>query len=432
MPAAWRTVRVFISSTFKDMQAEREELVKRVFPQLRKLCEERGVGWTEVDLRWGVTEEEAQRGEVLPICLAEIDRCRPYFIGLLGERYGWMPREIPTELVEEQPWLAEHRGQSVTELEILHGVLRDPAMANRACFYLRDPSYVDGVPADQRGDFVEADPEARAKLAALKERIRSSGLAVRDYPDPQALGGLVLRDLTVAINQEFPPEEAPDPLQREALEHEAFAQSRTGVYIGRPEYFDRLDAHAASAEDGPGLVVLGESGSGKSALLANWATAYREEHPQDVVLMHFIGASPYGADWAAMLRRILGELKRRFGIEQEIPDQPDALRAAFANWLHMTTARAAQSPSAESGRKIVLIVDALNQLEDRDGAPDLVWLPPVSGRGVPQWQRSRHPCVRSLSGHPTAADRALGRSHKRKRDREEFILVSARSRGIWR
>jgi len=79
---------VFVSCTFRDMHAEREELVKQVFPQLRKLCEERGVGWTEVDLRWDVTEEQAQRGEVLPICLAEIDRCRPYFIGLLGERYG--------------------------------------------------------------------------------------------------------------------------------------------------------------------------------------------------------------------------------------------------------------------------------------------------------------------------------------------------------
>ena len=90
MPAPSRSIRVFVSSTFRDMHAEREELVKRVFPQLRKLSEERGVGWTEVDLRWGVTEEQAQRGDVLPICLAEIDRCRPYFIGLLGERYGWV------------------------------------------------------------------------------------------------------------------------------------------------------------------------------------------------------------------------------------------------------------------------------------------------------------------------------------------------------
>ena len=48
-----RLVRVFVSSTFRDIHAERDELVLRIFPQLRKLCEERGVTWGEVDLRWG-------------------------------------------------------------------------------------------------------------------------------------------------------------------------------------------------------------------------------------------------------------------------------------------------------------------------------------------------------------------------------------------
>lgn len=90
-----RVVRVFVSSTFRDMQEEREELVKRIFPQLRKLCESRGVIWGEVDLRWGITDEQKAEGKVLPICLEEIRRCRPYFIGLLGERYGWVPDEVP-------------------------------------------------------------------------------------------------------------------------------------------------------------------------------------------------------------------------------------------------------------------------------------------------------------------------------------------------
>lgn len=51
MPARSRSIHVFISSAFPDMHGEREELAKRVFPQVRKLCEERGVGWTGVDLR---------------------------------------------------------------------------------------------------------------------------------------------------------------------------------------------------------------------------------------------------------------------------------------------------------------------------------------------------------------------------------------------
>jgi len=111
-----RVVRVFISSTFRDMQEERDILIKKVFPELRRRCRERGVEFVEVDLRWGVTEEQAERGEVLPICLAEIDNCRPYFVGLLGERYGWVPDRIAEDLLETQPWLAEHREHSVTAL----------------------------------------------------------------------------------------------------------------------------------------------------------------------------------------------------------------------------------------------------------------------------------------------------------------------------
>src|ERR1035438_8288813 len=116
-PVAYRReIRVFISSTFRDMQEEREELVKQIFPQLRRLCESRGVTWGEVGLRWGVPDEAKAEGKVLPLCLAEIEHCRPYFIGLLGERYGWVPEEIPRELLETQPWLKEHRKQSVTAL----------------------------------------------------------------------------------------------------------------------------------------------------------------------------------------------------------------------------------------------------------------------------------------------------------------------------
>ena len=93
-----RVVRVFVSSTFQDMFAEREELVKFTFPELRKRCRERQVEFVEVDLRWEITYEQKAEGKVLPICLAEIELCRPYFMGLLGERYGWVLEKIDEEL----------------------------------------------------------------------------------------------------------------------------------------------------------------------------------------------------------------------------------------------------------------------------------------------------------------------------------------------
>ena len=36
------TIRVFISSTFRDMHAERDYLSRQVFPELRSRCQKRG------------------------------------------------------------------------------------------------------------------------------------------------------------------------------------------------------------------------------------------------------------------------------------------------------------------------------------------------------------------------------------------------------
>jgi len=383
-----RVLRVFVSSTFLDMQEEREELVKRVFPRLRRLCESRGVTWGEVDLRWGVTDEQRAEGKVLPLCLAEIRRCRPYFLGLLGRRYGWVPAEIDPALSDREEWLRGHRGSSVTELEILHGVLNDPGMAGHSFFYLRSPRSVRALPRERRSAFSELPkPEEvarhgpdgarvrasgrRSRLRVLKRRIRASGLPVRrGWADARALGARVLEDVTGVIDRLFPEGSKPDPLDREAADHEAHAASRAQVYVERAGYFERLDAHASG--DGPPLVVLGESGLGKSALLANWALRLRALPGTPPVLLHFIGATPQSADGSAMLRRILAEFRRRFDIPIETPDTLDALRAAFANALHMVAAKG----------RVVVVLDALNQLEDRDGAPDLVWLPPMIPPGI--------------------------------------------------
>lgn len=50
--SGWKTIRVFVSSTFKDFHAEREVLVKEVFPDLRAWCEKRRLHLVDCDLRW--------------------------------------------------------------------------------------------------------------------------------------------------------------------------------------------------------------------------------------------------------------------------------------------------------------------------------------------------------------------------------------------
>src|SRR4030067_1358206 len=106
-PTQNRRIRVFVSSTFRDMMAERDELMAQTWPELRRFCRERQVELVEVDLRWGIAEEQSTRKETLKLCLDEIRACRPYFIGLLGERYGWGPGgcAIHAGLKGEHYWL---------------------------------------------------------------------------------------------------------------------------------------------------------------------------------------------------------------------------------------------------------------------------------------------------------------------------------------
>ena len=198
MPTPSRLVRVFISSTFRDFMGERDELVKRVFPELRRRCKDRFVEIVEVDLRWGITEDQSREGATLKICLQEIDRCRPsapvFFIGLLGERYGWVPPNdyYPTEILDdpELAWVREHiGGKSVTELEILHGVLNNRNLKDHAFFYFRQDGYQirhwarihqdysDLVPEDFTNER-ESDPvSARAKQDSLKIRVNQAELS---------------------------------------------------------------------------------------------------------------------------------------------------------------------------------------------------------------------------------------------------------------
>jgi len=66
---------------------------------------EAGFIWVDIDPRWGITREQADNDQVLALCLAQIEECRPFFLGLLGGRYGWVPAKFSgvRALVISQP-----------------------------------------------------------------------------------------------------------------------------------------------------------------------------------------------------------------------------------------------------------------------------------------------------------------------------------------
>jgi tetratricopeptide (TPR) repeat protein len=380
------------------MQAERDELAKHVFPELRHACGSRRVVWADVDLRWGVTDEQRADGRVLPICLEEIRNCHPFFLGLLGDRYGCDDFELAETLLEAEPWLAEHPGCSITELEMLCGALEAVPRPQHAFFYLRSPEYLASLPAERRALLsdgprpgeVEAigrrEAERRAarrreRLAELKERVRSSGFTVRDYQDPRHLGELIRNDLTAVIDRLFPAARTEDDeVEREA--HEAAMWNlaevqvktgvRHGVYVVRREAGNRLDEHGAGS--GPPLVVTGPAGIGKSALLANWWLRWRQAHERAFGFVHVVGATPSSSSALELVDRLIRALGSLFGggvFGRTLVDGAPLLQV----FLAVAAERAGPEP-------MVLVIDGLDRLEDHSDELDLEWLPRSFPPGV--------------------------------------------------
>jgi len=460
-----KVFRVFLSSTFKDLEAERNVLHREVFPRLREFCLARGARFQPVDLRWGVSEEASVDQRAMNICLAEVARCRevtprPNFIVLLGNRHGWLalPPQIPAaefeairgqvpsrddrdllarwyrrddnavppeyclrartgelgRFQERDRWAAEEGRlgailravvneldlpeadrrkyeASATEQEIVAGALDVSAPQGHAFAFIREltgdyPDPAEAAAGEAILDY--ADPD-QAPLDRLKNLIRSA-LPVRTYParwDPRHgnpttdhLDGLA-RDVREALEATITAElEDPRPapagrhdgigahpaLDAEGQAHRDFASERARNFVGRDDTLAMIARHLAGPSS-RALVICGDGGAGKSALLAEALRRAQRDQPGADVVYRFIGATPGSFEGRALLRGLSGELARRgYGPgEAKLPDTYPDLVTDFRKRL----------AQAGPNQPLVVILDSLDQLSASHGARDLAWLP---------------------------------------------------------
>ncbi|XP_022100533.1 telomerase protein component 1-like [Acanthaster planci] len=383
----WRTARVFISSTFRDMHGERDLLTRFVFPELRARAKKRFLNVFEVDLRWGVTEEETRQNRSVEICLTEVSRC-DYFVGILGQRYGFCPDTYATPATPEFDWLQDYpAGRSITELEMQHAALCDPQEAvGRAFFYFRNSDFMAEVPPSCQSAFQAETGAAAEKIENLKQRIRHSGLEVFDgYPcrfggivdykpvttNLEELGMRVVNNLWNSFLQHYPEEEAfLDELSHEGALHQAFLEAHVAGFSGRKvqlrQGLDLMDACHKGL-----MVIAGKSGCGKTALMSCLAQRYRNKIPESDshhVLVHFVGAAVGSSNGLAMLRRLCLELKKRFALVLTIPEDYNKLMMKFPEFLKGAAVHCGSSP-------LVIFLDGLDQMEEAYQAKNMEWLP---------------------------------------------------------
>lgn len=352
-----RTIRVFISSTFQDMQDERSELIRKTFPRLRDLAAQRDVTLTEVDLRWGITKEESESGKVMEICLREVENSIPFFIGIIGNRYGWIPeqKDISGIVKERFPKVPKYveRHLSATEIEMQFGVLDRKDVDMNAYFFIKE---------EETSDI--DDPE---RLAALKKAVRENKkYPVSTYKDPEDLADQVLAAYIKLLDDLFPVGEL-SALEKERLGQRAVLNNLSRVYIKTESNFAVIDKWMEDWEKHQ-LVITGASGLGKSALVANWIKEklkIGEDLPYRIIY-HFVGyGGSVGSDWHAV-KALCDEIRDRYEFEAD-ESEPKTDEKALDNLFKRV--------AVEGDKPLLIVLDGINQIIDVNYAKRLNWLP---------------------------------------------------------
>lgn len=158
----YKRVSIFISSSFKDMQEERNQIYRLINEKLIPWGREYGIDLNILDLRWGIAGGESEAKRTIALCLKAVADSVPMVISLVGGRRGWVPRmedlsEHIRELVENEEKckkynfskpileainvIREHIGKnSITEMESLYA-LQEWGQTN-VDFFVRDVDYL--------------------------------------------------------------------------------------------------------------------------------------------------------------------------------------------------------------------------------------------------------------------------------------------------
>ncbi|XP_011484331.1 telomerase protein component 1 [Oryzias latipes] len=390
----WQGVRVFISSTFRDMHAERDVLVRSVFPELRRRAVPHCLHLQEVELRWGVTEEESERAAEL--CLSEVCRSQ-MLVGILGERYGQVPPRPDLPKLPQYNWLSSApAGMSITEMEICQFQALYPDTANqRMLCYFRDPNIVKSIPVAWRSNFVAESKEAEEKIKSLKTRLSSSGVKVTEnyscewggvvegkpyLKNLEDFGRTVLEDLWAAVQKTFLEKGEAVESSTDVVEQEVHQEALRSQFFGRAKLLSAAEEMVKQVCPKGGMVVIEAGpGEGKTVFMAALAFALKAElrsrqHPECDVISYSASASQSACSVENLLRCLVQWLRKVRGANADSP-LPHSYKDLLSEF-HSTLS------SAEKSRRVVLLVDGADLVQDGKGRLSSDWIPQQLPQGV--------------------------------------------------
>ena len=375
---------VFISSTFRDMQAERDALAQVVLPDVAAEAAKHQEDIDFIDLRWGVdtTELESEEGarKVLSVCLDEIEHARPYMIVLLGERYGWVPEKtLIDQAAAEKDYAADGDFKSVTALEIEFGALADGRQLDRCLFYQRQGLDLSNLSEKDAVIYGAESEKHREKLEQLKQKIEEkTGRPIPSYTvkwDARARAVTGLEDFCEQVSADLKAlfEEEWETAGQESNEEQSIRESWRFLEKKAAECVavDGLlrDYEACIRNQKTSFFFLqGISGSGKSTILGRMAADLRGEGSD--VFPFACGTSARTGTSVDLLEQLNAYLSDLLGEEREDTERTyPALRSRFMEL-------AALYGKKRSDRTLYIFLDAAEQLTG-EGVLRFGWAPDI-------------------------------------------------------
>ncbi len=370
----------FVSSTFKDMQGERDALHRTVMPRLREQAVKNGENVQFVDLRWGIstadTDSVESTSKILSVCLREVQNCKPYMIVLLGQRYGWIP---PVDQIREagaqMNFIPNDLNISVTELEIRFGIYTAKGQLDRCIFCLREPMDETSLTPEQKEVFLSANDEDAHRMAILRQKILNTpGAHVITYRLESDNGNLTGYDdfsekLYTLLEQILAPRWAARKnlswQQRQREEDAIISENHLRNFVERKDTLQQIiDAVRYSQV----VMLEGEGGCGKSALMAKLDQMYRKNNYQSVVF--FCGISSSCMTVQQLMRLMIWHLETIQG--KVFPDvADDQLQEHFQERMKHYT-----------GPTCMFFLDAIDQLAPDQALFESRFLPPEMSASI--------------------------------------------------
>lgn len=314
-----KDIYLFISSTFIDMESERDLLMLEVIPKVKKYCREKGLFLYPIDLRWGITEEQSKElNQTLRICLERVRDSKPLFLSFIGQRYGWVPTDEYLKDSIFDGCREKIKGLSATELEIseaLNGIIFN-SEKKETLFYLRDPSYLDEINSKkEKAKYLDDNNSSKESISKLYKKLNdenngkiykaefdnSKNKLTNFTSNGERLEDVIYNDLIRKIDSLYPDEH---------IEERYYGQlSNEALYYNALHSIELIDVDDLVEKGPKEILLIGDFGVGKTCVFASILKKFKEKYESEkhLILYRFENISYYG-DVRRFLHSLIEEL----------------------------------------------------------------------------------------------------------------------------